>query len=483
MIQRRSCPVVLALLCACAGPDKAAPVDSGASDAPAARLHVEAGALVDGAGRQVLLRGVNARVNGLFDVTFDDGRVPLEEIPPFTADDCAFLAEDIGLDLLRLPVNWSGIEPEPDAYDAAYLDRMGALVDACDAVGVVSIVDLHQDAYGKDIGEDGAPLWAIEPPPAELLEGPLTSEELAARRLSPEVLAAFRSLYANTPLSTTGEGATDAYADMAGHLADFLRDHPGAVALELHNEPVPLGDQAALDAFHDAVTTAVRAAHPSLPVVFEPDALRNITDEAPVETPFPFGDAIYGPHIYTDVFEDGWASEDTGDIQASVAAAAQEAVDHDAHLFIGEFGNDPRTERGALYIDTCLDAFDAHQASWAIWLYEEHSQDSWGLWDEGEVAHTRGALREAAADQLARPYPVAVDGRLTELAWDAGSRTLTVGLEGAGEGRHVVAAPARTWPGGVAVTCAGAPVDEVEVASGRARFACAATGFTVGPAG
>lgn len=473
----------LLLLLGCTGAKTATPVDTGGPAAATPRLRVDAGRLVDADGRQVLLRGVNARVQGLFDVSFDDGRVPLEEIPPFTGEDCRFLSEQLGLNLLRLPVNWSGIEVQPGAYDADYLQRLGELVDDCEAVGVLTIVDLHQDAFGKDVGEDGAPLWAIEPPPPELLEGPLTSEGLAARRISPVVLAAFRSLYANTPLSSTGQGATDAYAEMAGHLAASLRGHPAAVALELHNEPVPFGDQAALDAFHAAVTVAVRAAHPTLPVVFEPDALRNITDAAPVDAPFGFADAIYGPHIYTDVFEDGWASEDTDAVRASVAAAAEEAVDHDAHLFIGEFGNDPRTERGALYIDTCLDAFDVHQASWAIWLYEEHSQDSWGLWDEGAVAHTRGALREPAADQLARPFPLAVAGRIDAIVWDVAAQTLTVQLASTAAGLHDVSAPARVWPDGVAVRCDGEPVTDVEAAAGRVSFACPGGAFSVGPAG
>ena len=40
--------------------------------------------MVDRSGRQVVLRGVNARVQGLFDVTFDDGRIALQPIPAFT---------------------------------------------------------------------------------------------------------------------------------------------------------------------------------------------------------------------------------------------------------------------------------------------------------------------------------------------------------------------------------------------------------------
>lgn len=459
---------------------RSAPVDTGAAPATGALLRSADGRLLDAQGRQVLLRGVNARVNGLFDVTFDDGRVALEEIPPFTGEDCAFLARDLGLNLLRLPVNWSGVEPEEGAFDAAYLDRIGRLVDDCEAVGVHTIVDLHQDAYGKDIGEDGAPLWAIVPPPEALLEGPLTSEELARRRLSAPVLAAFRSLYQDAALPS-GRTLHQAHAEMAGQLAASLVDHPGAVALELHNEPVSLGDQAALDAFHAASAEAVRAAHPSLPVVFEPDALRNLVDSAPVHTPFPFANTLYGPHIYTDVFEDGWQSEDTDAIRASVAAAADEATAHGAHLFVGEFGNDPRTERGALYIDTCLDAFDQHRASWALWLYEEHSQDAWGLWDEGEAAHTRGALRAAAADQLARPFPTAIDGVVSSIAWDGAAKVLTVRVAGAGDGEHEISAPTRTWPDGVAVTCDGEAVGDLVVDDGRARFSCAGAELRIAP--
>ena len=75
----------------------------------------------------------------------------------------------LGLDLLRLPINWSGVEPAPRQLDDAYLDRVDAAVRARRTQGWYVLIDLHQDAYSKEIGEDGAPLWAIEPPPAMLL--------------------------------------------------------------------------------------------------------------------------------------------------------------------------------------------------------------------------------------------------------------------------------------------------------------------------
>ncbi len=146
------------LLAACAEPE-AAPSTYGT-------FRSSGGVLLDDQGRTVLLRGINARVEHIFDVTFDDGRTPLEKIPPLTEADCLFLGRDLGFNLLRLPVNWSGIEPQKGKYQEAYFKRVEAVVTACHRHGVYTLLDLHQDAWSKEIGEDGAPLWAIVPPPS-----------------------------------------------------------------------------------------------------------------------------------------------------------------------------------------------------------------------------------------------------------------------------------------------------------------------------
>src|SRR5512147_3199528 len=175
---RRAVPMLLALA-ACGG---------GAAPPKTSPLWSDGAQLRDADGRIAILRGVNARVDGVFDVTFDDGRVPLEPIPALEAADCRRMRE-LGLDLLRLPINWSGIEPTRGSYDEAYLQRVDAAVRCAGDAGVYVMIDLHQDAYSKEIGEDGAPLWAIEPAPTKLLEGPLT--DLDKRRTSGQVLQAF----------------------------------------------------------------------------------------------------------------------------------------------------------------------------------------------------------------------------------------------------------------------------------------------------
>src|SRR5262245_22168186 len=94
---------LLVLVCGCGDDDTplaAAPTNPDELSA----LHVDGATFRDALGRQVLLRGYNARVDGIFDDTFDDGRIPLDTIPPFDEDDGQRF-EQLGLNVLRLPVN------------------------------------------------------------------------------------------------------------------------------------------------------------------------------------------------------------------------------------------------------------------------------------------------------------------------------------------------------------------------------------------
>ncbi len=447
--------MLLLLACTHAPDDPAAPSNH-------VQPYADGVTLRDSQGHALVLHGVNARVQGVFDVTFSDGRTALEAIPPFGEEDCAFLADELGLDLVRLPISWSGMEPEDDAWDEAYFERVREVVDACQAHGVYTLLDLHQDAYSKEIGEDGAPLWAIVPAPDQLLEGPL--DDLGERRISAAVLDAFHSLYANEA------NLWESYGDMAGELASRFTENPGVVGIELQNEPVNLGDEDSLDAFHASVGAAVRARAPEMTLYFEPDSLRNALDAMPVNTPFPYPNAVYSPHIYTEVFETGWADEDEQAVYDSVDEARAEADDHGTPLFAGEFGADPTTDVGLHYTTTCLDAFDGKGASWAFWVYEEWSQGRWGLYDaDPDASEARGALRDGIADVLDRPYPIAIDGTIDAYTWDG--TTLQVALQPGQGAEHVLAAPLRLWPDGLSATCDGADVT-VTRTGGRATMTC-----------
>jgi hypothetical protein len=200
-------------------------------------------------------------------------------------------------------------------------------------------------------------------------------------------------------------------------------------------------------------------------IAFEPDSFRNLTDTAPVNTPFPHAHSLYAPHLYVDVFESGPGTTEA--IQDSVAGMVEEAEAHGAALWVGEFGADPTTEEGMRYLKDSLDSLDAARAGWAFWVYEEWGQGRWGLYESSD--DVRGALREDLADLLARPYPIALDGRLQAMSWD-GSR-LSLSLEGAGKGTHTLAAAARIFGSTATVRCDGVEAT-VPVAAGRLHVAC-----------
>ncbi|MGH9050392.1 MAG: cellulase family glycosylhydrolase, partial [Acidimicrobiia bacterium] len=151
---RRSVLAVVAvalLVAGCSGDgDDAAPRDP-VPGLP--RVHAEpdpvgGGRLVDADGREVLLRGVN--VNALaeywagtdFPTTF-----------PLADDDPERMAS-IGWNAVRLVVSWSEVEPAPGRYDEEYLDEVATVVDELAAVGIYTIVDLHQDAWGATLAAD-----------------------------------------------------------------------------------------------------------------------------------------------------------------------------------------------------------------------------------------------------------------------------------------------------------------------------------------
>jgi endoglycosylceramidase len=426
------------------------PPDAGADAAPAFvgdPLGSDSTHFRDSQGRAVILRGANARVAGVFDVTLaplPDGtvRTPLEPIPELTPADCARMAE-LGWNFLRLPISWSGVEPTQGSYDEAYLLQVDAAIECARTAGLLVLVDFHQDAYSKEIGEDGAPLWAIQPAPEMLLEGPL--DDLTARRTSPQVTRAFDSFFAEGD----PDGLQAAFIDALAHVASRYAREPAVVGLEIFNEP-PI-DPDHLYPFTYAAAARVRTLAPDKLVFFEPPVTRNMTDSAPLApAPFPTAGGVYAPHVYT-ATSPGFGIDD---LEQSIDNARAEAQSWGAPLVIGEFGNGPDAE-GQRYVGLEYDLQDRYLASSALWLWKENSQGSWGLFDHDE---TTGAFSERplVIATVARPYVQRIAGTPTAMTWDASAGTLSLSFEGGVAAPHVLAVPAPYEV--VSVTCDGAPV-------------------------
>ena len=401
--------VALALLAACAPAQYTptfAPVDSDGRN------------LRDAEGRVKLYRGVNVHIAGIFDVTFDDGRAPREPLPTFDASDPIDMRAR-GFNLVRLPINWSAIEPARGQFADDYLDRVAGIVAWCRAAGVDVLLDLHEDGWSKELCEDGAPLWAVVPPPAMLTGGPVPGPD--CHSIGP-ALAAVDSFWSDA------DGLEEAYLDMLAHVAARFRDEPAVIGYEIMNEPIGVDDT--VQAFQARAARTLRDTDKEKLVVFEPVATRNFTNGAPISsTPFPVAGAVYAVHIYTAIFGSSTALADGTYpplLAGSISGARDEADAWGTPLMVTEYGLGSTTPQGPDWIGHAHDDFDAVGASSTWWLWKDPSVGGWGLFDpQPDGTYTP---RPAMMGALSRPYAVAVGGDVTSMTWDGAA--LTVQLRG-----------------------------------------------------
>lgn len=113
---------------------------------------------VDASGRERLFHGTNAVVKG----------------PPWHPDsrnfsvDISMSREDfewmqrLGLNVLRLGVFWSGVEPTRGHYNESYLDELESIVQLAGDHGVYTFLDWHQDGLSEHFCGEGVPSWAVK---------------------------------------------------------------------------------------------------------------------------------------------------------------------------------------------------------------------------------------------------------------------------------------------------------------------------------
>jgi hypothetical protein len=456
---RRLTPLLLAFAC---GPKLTSPAPIPGRTDPNA-VHVAGGVFRDGMGRQLLFRGYNAKVNGIFDAQFDDGRAPNETFPDFDEASAAKF-EELGFDVLRLPINWSAIEPKPRKYSDAFFAKVDAILDMAQRHHFRVILDMHQDAYSKEIGEDGAPLWAIVPPPAKLLGGP--SDD--SRRLTLAVLEAGFDFFDNAQ-ATDGRALQDAFITAVSMMARRWSSNPAVLGFEAFNEPVVLR-QEQLDTFHGRFADSLHVVDKDAPVLFEPVGERNQTDKTLEPTaPFAHGAGVYTVHIYTGIFSNVDYASDWSRLRPSMLNAVAEAAAWGTPLFISEFGCDQTTTLGPQWIAHELDLQDEMLASSTAWAWEP---GAWGIRDL-DAAQTI-VYKPQTITVVSRPYPRAVAGDLLAIERPSHDQMIVHyrAYDAAAPLEHEVSASADWFPNGYAITCDGAPAQNVVKSIGRATFTC-----------
>ncbi len=387
---------------------------------------VDSHRLLDEWGREITVRGINARIEGLFDVTFDDGRIALEPIPEFTRQDAEAMVR-YGFNVLRLPVSWSGLEPHEGEFSERYFEKLDDVINLCREAGLYVLVDFHQDAYSKEIGEDGAPLWAIVPPPQQLLEGPL--ENLTERRFSEQVFNAFQGFFENQA------GVQDKFLPVWKRVVGRYADRAEVIGFEPMNEPFVSHfdpSQQVLYDFYYKLLPAMRALDDKHSLWMEPDVVRNFGNSAPLlSAPFPDSNIVYAPHIYPSGVQASTYAQWKSWLDENYSNMKTEANSWGGALVVGEWGAHPDSAQSEGYIRAQQEAAETWSSGQMLWLWKEDSQGSWGFYDFDEATDS-WVVRDSAVRLFGRPYALAVPGTMLTQTFDPDTRVLSFSFESRG---------------------------------------------------
>lgn len=425
-------------------------------------LSTDRSALVDEHGRQRILHGINLVAKGR-----PGASDPFSFRGEWTREHLAQLRE-IGLDSVRLGVNWAATEPAPGTYSPAHLDWLADQLDQLHEAGLAVILDGHQDLYSQSFG-NGAPPWAT------LTEQPFEATGLwsDAYLSSPAVHEAYDAFWADAP-AADGVGIRTRFVAMWAMLAERFGDHPAVIGYDVLNEPTPgsaapeifaavigafaestgqdpqqvmadftdppaklaqlaqledpgvhraLGDQLApllaeieQGSVHDLYTQvvpALRSADATGLILREHDYFGNLGLPAPIP-PLEDHAWVYSPHGY-DLVVDTEAMPLASDARITTIfeRAAETGARLDVPVVVGEWGAFDAHEGITRHAETQLELFDERAWSWFYWC-----------WQPGFTA-------TEAAQALRRPRPRAVAGRGLRAGSSSGGgwRAAWTGLE------------------------------------------------------
>ncbi|MQY06473.1 cellulase family glycosylhydrolase [Actinomadura macrotermitis] len=415
--------------------------------------------IVDAAGRQVLLRGVN--VNQLVDFYTEDPKVPSTR--PLTEDDFRQMA-GLGFNVVRLGMSWSKVEPSPGRYDPSYLARVDQAVAWAAKYDMYTVLDMHQDGWNnqptpagtscppgtsKMSGYDGAPAWATHADGAPRCQ-------FTGRDISPASDRAFTNFYYDR------DGVQTHLVKAWAMLAARYGGDPSIAGFDPLNEPgfgeqAPITSTLLLGRFYDRVLRAVRAAEsrPHL-FFFEPSIFWSGTgfDAIPRGAFRGDPDLVFAPHLYAESIT----------MDASLGLPPATTIEHgftqalraagDIPVWNGEWGywGEKPTVQARTRRYTAQE--DEHRIGGAFWVWKQACGDPQnghgpigGGFNSVECATGKDLPRDpVAAEELSRAYPRAVPGSLTSLSTPSARRLLLAGTAGKGDCTVDVWVPGDTRP-------------------------------------
>lgn len=369
--------------------------------------------ILDAAGRQVILRGVQH--HSLQDVDYQ-GR----EVYP---GDYGLIAS-WGFTTLRMAISWSKIEPRQGSYETAYLTQIKREMDLAAAAGLTVILEWHQDFWGrcsqaKDsiyrVNANGAPDWTCP--------GDYSPSALGYWQI-------FDEFWANK------DGLLDAFTAAWIQVIRAVGSHPALLGYDFLNEPQGTGAGGALEQqkYYPALRTVIpklRTAGAKGLIFIDATGQRNESFEQVTEPLTGIGpNLVYAPHLYS-----GWlrmymlkTSVDPAEKKRDFELAAEQAKGLGLPLWNGEWGVNLMLEDALQDLQTHVAQEEIHRIGSSYWAFQRAvpGQGDDSISGGQSLLNGDRSVRWKVVDCIARPYPIQTPGTVTTLAFDLAQKSLTV---------------------------------------------------------
>jgi len=381
-------------------------------EGPLLPLTTRNGRIIDAAGRDTILRGVEH--HALQDVDYT-GR----DVQP---SDYALIAS-WGFTTLRMAISWSSIEPTQGQYDDGYIGQIISAMDLAFGAGLTVILEWHQDLWGRcsQAGQlipsnlaNGAPDWTC---PSGM----------------PATGALFDGLWNNQ------NGLFDAFLAAWGHVLDMVGNHPALAGVDVFNEPSGTAQTPSLE--RDYVYPAYRQIVPAIRAhgmngLVLLDAPLSRDDDTSLYTE-PLDDlgagVVFAPHLYTSwidlyIFQQPIpAAVKTQDFAAAVSQAAA----LDLPIFDGEWGVNLDLPSAVQDLETQVGLEDSSLIGSSYWAFDRTvpANGNPSISGAQSILDENGNPREDVVDCISRPYAMQIPGTLVSNTYDFNAHSLVVTLD------------------------------------------------------
>lgn len=297
-----------------------------------------------------------------------------------------------GFNVVRLPIGWAYLEPEPGRYSEEYLKLIDKVIVWCKIHGLYVVLDMHQWRWGPRYGGCGMPDWVT---PNAL------SEEEAAKEFF------------------SNPGLWEKLAEAWKVVAQRYRNEPAVAAYDLFNEP-PLYSGMSLEwlaqqskAFYSYLIEEVRKVDKRHVLLYEP-VWGGIFEGTPVILDYNVALTV---HTYIGGTADGLTGYERTN-QAEMEREIRKWIDlgsrYNLAIWVGEFGVSSAAYKAREWANDITSLFDKYALGYAWWSYWR-DQDGMGL------LFPNGTEKKVIVDAITRPFPARSSTPIYTIRFDAGA--------------------------------------------------------------